>query len=130
MIPDPRPGGLCPDALLLLVENRLQRLIAELPPGWPPTPTVVEASIRGTYGVLRLGSQADVQPAAIPTDGRPLKGCLLAALTIAVAEFQRRGRRVVGADIVDAMKGRRPPVVGHHHQRRAGEVGPPETAAQ
>lgn len=43
------------EALRVLVENRLHRLLAELPPGWPDDVVSIGAASQSTAAVIRVG---------------------------------------------------------------------------
>lgn len=90
-----------PDPPALMAENRLYRLLADLPPAWPGRPVVLTARVPGVAAVLHLGPPGSLPvPAA---DGRPLSAREREALQAVRAEVARLGRRVLGREVRAAL---------------------------
>lgn len=90
-----------PDPRRLLVELRLAQLLAELEPGWPRGPLLVEAAAGGRTAALRLGPAGTV---AVPAPSDPLSPCQRDVLAVVRRETARLGRRVRGAEVRAAVR--------------------------
>lgn len=96
------------DSLELVIEASLIKLLHRLPTGWPSSGVAtIRAELHGTVAVVKIGSPEAIaasERGPDPLAHRDRSPCQRAVLRVTLAEVGKRGRRVTGDEVKQAMK--------------------------